>query len=611
MDKGKIYQKLFKAYKIRFSGEKGEYVQEKCNAFWKSVKSDSNVNFLVEKEINKLEKEATNQSIMTFFDKIKNKKKENAGPAATSNEDLSDLNIEVLDSSESDSDLMLSPTGFSKKASVSRPNSAASSTNTSSTSNSASNSASTSNSSTPSTSAASSPCSSPVPGRKYNTPRQDALTQQINLINVDLTALYKKRNLGACDSEGAKQIRNLEKQLATAKRALDHKKNDQEKNKVRRAKQRAVLQEVSRSHKDLMGDLRVRESGGRPSLDLDQPGIIKAIVEIVSSSSAAHDKRQMEILNTCRTIDSLQKELEILGYSLSRSSVYLRLLPRRAKTAEAARHINPAPVKILRARDDLHKGHADSYFCKATIDHLKELAAILGNDQVLILSQDDKAKVPIGIPAASKQQAIMMNVEYRIKLPDHSFPVASGYKLIPSVYMALAVGNNLGEKTTIETAGPTYIAIRSAKYAGSSSQTHQSDFNRLLTLEEFKKNIRSKSDDYVKPVVIMLVDGGPDQNPRYKGAINSAIEIFKAHDLDALFIATNAPGRSAFNPVEHRMAPLSRALSGLILPANHFKDNSDKNDTEKQRQTELLNFKHAGKNSFFLVFRILAYFFNF
>lgn len=54
----------------------------------------------------------------------------------------------------------------------------------------------------------------------------------------------------------------------------------------------------------------------------------------------------------------------------------------------------------------------------------------------------------------------------------------------------------------------------------------------------------------VKPVVIILTDGGPDENPRYDKVIRAAIQHFLCHDLDAIFIATNAPGRSGFNPVE-------------------------------------------------------------
>ena len=58
------------------------------------------------------------------------------------------------------------------------------------------------------------------------------------------------------------------------------------------------------------------------------------------------------------------------------------------------------------------------------------------------------------------------------------------------------------------------------------------------------------------------VDGGPDENPRYQKVIRVEIHHFLRYDFDSLFIATNAPGRSAFNIVERKMVPLSKELTG-------------------------------------------------
>ena len=79
----------------------------------------------------------------------------------------------------------------------------------------------------------------------------------------------------------------------------------------------------------------------------------------------------------------------------------------------------------------------------------------------------------------------------------------------------------------------------------------------------------------MKPVFIFTVDGGPDENPRYQKTIEVGIHHFLQNDLDALFIATNAPGRSAFNRVERKMAPLSRELLGLIIPHDNFGSHLD------------------------------------
>lgn len=99
----------------------------------------------------------------------------------------------------------------------------------------------------------------------------------------------------------------------------------------------------------------------------------------------------------------------------------------------------------------------------------------------------------------------------------------------------------------------------------------------------------------VKPVHVVVVDGGPDENPRYRKVIDVAIHNFRKHQLDALFLATNAPGRSAFNRVERRMAPLSRELSGLILPHDHYGSHLDDRLRTTDSELEKKNFKYAGE----------------
>ncbi len=56
---------------------------------------------------------------------------------------------------------------------------------------------------------------------------------------------------------------------------------------------------------------------------------------------------------------------------------------------------------------------------------------------VFFLSQDDKARVPLGLPAVHKQAAVLMHVQYRIQLPDHDWVIAETHKLIPSVYAGI------------------------------------------------------------------------------------------------------------------------------------------------------------------------------
>lgn len=128
--------------------------------------------------------------------------------------------------------------------------------------------------------------------------------------------------------------------------------------------------------------LKVRNEGGRPRLEADQSGLLQAICDVALHSGSADDRRRSEAIRACKTLDDLHEELKSMGYNLSRSSVYLRLLPRGSVSAEGKRHVVTVPVKLCRAQTDHHKDHVDQHFCRATINGLEEVASILGPDQV-------------------------------------------------------------------------------------------------------------------------------------------------------------------------------------------------------------------------------------
>ena len=98
----------------------------------------------------------------------------------------------------------------------------------------------------------------------------------------------------------------------------------------------------------------------------------------------------------------------------------------------------------------------DHEFANAVCISVEEFACLFDPNEVFYLSQDDKAKVPLGLPISKKQTAILMHVDYKVTLPDHDFPIGAKHKLIPSVYAGCVMKN-----TKLPFCGPTYIAIRS------------------------------------------------------------------------------------------------------------------------------------------------------
>ena len=165
---------------------------------------------------------------------------------------------------------------------------------------------------------------------------------------------------------------------------------------------------------------------------------------------------------------------------------------------------------------------------------------------VFVLLVDDKAKVPIGVTAVTKQAPLIVHVSYEIPLPDHYFVKATKHKLILAVYAICGIKPPFSwADPEITYSGPTYIMIRNGKHDSGTAYTHVRDFDHLLGLKEFNKVV--KHENAVKPIGMSFCDGGPDENPRIPKTLDVTIQHFKKYNPDALLISTHAPGLSAYN----------------------------------------------------------------
>ena len=98
------------------------------------------------------------------------------------------------------------------------------------------------------------------------------------------------------------------------------------------------------------------------------------------------------------------------------------------------------------------------------------------------------------------------------------------------------------------------------------SHTNFRCLDNIVNLKEFEAFCKFEDDS--RPIFIVIVDIGVVKG--CQKVIQSGVCHFVKFDLDALFIATNAPGRSAFNRIERRIAPLSGELGGLIWPLENY-----------------------------------------
>jgi hypothetical protein len=329
------------------------------------------------------------------------------------------------------------------------------------------------------------------------------------------------------------------------------------------------------------------DTPGRPSAAIKDPDLWDKIHNSIEFG-AAHAKRRKEIIKV-RTVKHLRESLEEkYNIYLSRQCLSTYLQPRHQNTFAARRHHHPAKVGLASVARTEMKTHVDEHYCLASVKAARIFAEVFA-DETIIISQDDKAKVGLGVPAVGRTFKTIQTVNEPVTVEDHDFPFGSKMKLIPSVYLII----NPGDSSDTLRTGQLSIFIRPEYFIGTSSTTHMADLESIISNEIFSTTL--KQENKVKPILILLVDGGPDENPKHMKNIIQYAHLFRSLDLDYLTVRTHAPGQSAYNPVERSMASLSEKLAGVTLPIDKFGSHLNSQGNVIDEELARRNFKYSGE----------------
>nr|XP_047139053.1 uncharacterized protein LOC124814973 [Hydra vulgaris] len=171
------------------------------------------------------------------------------------------------------------------------------------------------------------------------------------------------------------QINTVKETIRKEKTKLDRLIRESARQRKRRQKLKESIETVCQNIPEASSALKQfsRNHTGRPRLEVDQPELLSTIIKIVQNLSAADERRRTECLRSVSTLDDLQEELTKIGFTLSRSGLYLRLLPRRGNTSEGKKHVSTVPVKLLRPENSMRKKNDDRMFAKSFIDDMLEV----------------------------------------------------------------------------------------------------------------------------------------------------------------------------------------------------------------------------------------------
>jgi len=231
-----------------------------------------------------------------------------------------------------------------------------------------------------------------------------------------------------------------------------------------------------------------------------------------------------------RIIENLRKNLEEnYNIYMARTTLNNYLLPHQSNSIAARAHHHPAWVAVAAVSRTEMRDHPDGHYCLASVKYARQFATAFA-DKSVIISQDDKAKIGLGIPAVGQTFHTLQSVHKPIRVADHDFPAGSGQKLVPSVYLMIKPNELNDELRT----GQLAIFVRRQWSLGTSSITHMQDLERL-TLDPQYNDIL-KTDGEIRPIWVLLVDGGPDENPRHLKNIKMYCQLFRKFDLDYLTV---------------------------------------------------------------------------
>lgn len=195
--------------------------------------------------------------------------------------------------------------------------------------------------------------------------------------------------------------------------------------------------------------------------------------------------------------------------------------------------------------------HIDEHYCLASVKMVREFTSTFANHSIII-SQDDKAKIGLGIPVVSRTFQSLQSFNEPVTVSNHDFPHGAKQKLVPSVYLII----NPEDTNESLRQGQLSIYVRPEYFVRTSSMSHMRDLIDITKNDNYTQIF--KCEGFLKSIWVLLVDGGPDENPRHLKNIIEYCCFFCELDLDYLSIHTHAPSQSAYNPVERSMCTLGK-----------------------------------------------------
>ena len=131
--------------------------------------------------------------------------------------------------------------------------------------------------------------------KKSRTYAQDRINSDIDVLNKEIVALTSKKRGISWTDDDEKVLKKKRSELEQLEKDLNKRVSNQKSKNKSREKKKVLLEKVCTEHPEIKNALKIRERTGRPALEVEQPLLLKTIIDIAVHGSAAHEKRQSDV----------------------------------------------------------------------------------------------------------------------------------------------------------------------------------------------------------------------------------------------------------------------------------------------------------------------------
>lgn len=340
------------------------------------------------------------------------------------------------------------------------------------------------------------------------------------------------------------------------------------------------IQAIMEGESGLIADMR-HLNPGRPSnrYDVFFENMKTLVEELTAADERRHNVAHMsEFLSIKDLIDRVASKCPTNTPIPSKSLVRLQFVPTNPYTRSALMFTSKFKVQHKIQRRQLRVNHPDNHYCAALFRYFKHRSVEQKSSSAVFFC-DDKAKVPVGEPAAPVSTGVRGRMSIAptsttLGALDHDMHKAS---LTPSVVLECDVPDTVAKSFV---RGKVTVSVSDSVFESSDPFRHSVMISNIL-----------KQKDESPPILMKFTDGGTDQRCSLEKVKCATICLFKVHNFDMVIVGRCAPGQSFTNPCERVMSTLNYGLQNCATERDLCSDEIEVKLKRCNSMAEIRNIK--------------------